>query len=82
MWLVRINGSTKSQHGWCLKRKAASLLTPPSPSAAGAELAVQPALLLLCPQLVGTALSSSLREGTSQAGMVVRCDSGRWKQNC
>lgn len=37
MWLVRINGSTKSQHGWCLKRKAASLLTPPSPSAAGAD---------------------------------------------
>lgn len=49
MWLVRINATTKSQHGWRLKCKAASLLTPPCPSAARAELAMQLALHPLCP---------------------------------
>lgn len=49
MWSVRISATTKSQHGWRLKCKAASLLTPPYPSAAGAELAMQLALLPLCP---------------------------------
>lgn len=49
---MRINGTTKSEHHSCLKRKAASLLTPPCLSAAGAELDMQLVLLLPCPMAV------------------------------